>query len=70
MFVYLVSISQCVIVGSIFDANQQNKTRLVNLFYSRDVITIAKLKTWTPCGEFATLSNDEIRVCAVFKKLQ
>ena len=42
MFVYLVSISQCVIVGSIFDANQQNKTRLVNLFYSRDVITIAK----------------------------
>ena len=40
----------CVIVGSIFDANQQNKTRLVNLFYRRDVITIAKLKTWAPCG--------------------
>ena len=39
----------CVIVGSIFDANQQNKTRLVNMFYYRDVITIAKLKTWAPC---------------------
>ena len=49
---HTVSISQsnsnghcCVIVGSIFDANQQNKTRfLVNHFYYRDVITIAKLK--------------------------
>ena len=38
------------IVGSIFDANQQNKTRLVNLFYYRDVITIAKEKTWAPCA--------------------
>ena len=37
-------------VGSIFDANQQNKTRLVNLFYYRHVITIAKLKPWAPCG--------------------
>ena len=39
-----------VIVGSIFDADQQNKTRLENIFYHRDVITIAKLKTWAPCG--------------------
>ena len=37
-------------VGSIFDVNQQNKTRLVNLFYYRDVITIAKLKPWASCG--------------------
>ena len=43
-------VAHCVIVGSIFDANQQNKTRLVNMFYDRDVITIAKLKTWAPCG--------------------
>ena len=35
---------------SIFDTNQQNKTRLDHLFYHRDVITIAKLKTWAPCG--------------------
>ena len=40
----------CVIVGSIFDANQQNKTRLENHFYHRDIITIAKLKTWASCG--------------------
>ena len=40
----------CVIVGSIFDANQQNKTRLDNLFYHHDVITFAKLKTWASCG--------------------
>ena len=39
----------CVIVGSIFDANQQNKTRLENHFYHRDIITIAKLTTWAPC---------------------
>ena len=46
----------CVIVGSIFDANQQNKTRLENHFYHRDIITIAKLKTWAPCGsKLATL---------------
>ena len=43
-------IAHCVIVGSIFDANLQNKTRLVNIFYYRDVISIAKLKTWAPCG--------------------
>ena len=58
MFVYIISISHffktarvahCVIVGSIFDANQQNKTRLVNLFYYRDVIAIGKQKTWAPC---------------------
>ena len=42
-------VAHCVIVGSIFDANQQNKTRLVNMFYYRDVIAIAKLKTWAPC---------------------
>ena len=38
----------CVIVGSIFDANQQDKTRLENLFYHRDVITIAKQKPGLP----------------------
>ena len=38
------------VVGSIFDANQQNKTRLENHFYHGDIITIAKLKTWAPCG--------------------
>ena len=42
-------IAYCVIVGSIFDANQQNKTRLVNLSNCREVITIAKLKPWAPC---------------------
>ena len=35
-------VAHCVIVGSIFDANQQNKTRLVNLYSYRDLITIAK----------------------------
>ena len=35
------SLSLC---GSIFDANQQNKTRLVNHFYYREVITTAKLE--------------------------
>ena len=42
-------VTYCVIVGSIFDANQQNKTRLVNLLYYRQVITIAELKTLAPC---------------------
>ena len=41
----------CVIVGSIFDAK---KTRLENLFYHRDTATIAKLKTWAPCGDIKT----------------
>ena len=58
IFVYLVSYrnqtptvteSFAYCVGSIFDANQQNKTRLMNLFYYRDVITFAKLKSWAPC---------------------
>ena len=40
------SVAYCVIIGSIFDVNQPN---LVNLFYYRNVITIAKLKIWTPC---------------------
>ena len=39
------SVAYCVIVCSTFDTNQQNKTRLVNLSYYRNVITIAKLKT-------------------------
>ena len=47
----------CVIVGSIFDANQQNNTSLDNLFYHRDVITIAKLKTWAPCEISTHLYN-------------
>ena len=37
----------CVIVGSTFDENQSNKTRLVNIFNYRE--TIAKLKTWALC---------------------
>ena len=35
-----------------------DKTRLVNLFYSHDVITFAKLKTWAPCGT----NNIEMRL--------
>ena len=46
-----------VIVGSIFDANQQNKTMLVNLFY--DVKTVVKLKTWAPCGHTYTLQDTQ-----------
>ena len=30
--------------------NKIRQVKLVNLFYYRDVITIAKLKTWTPCA--------------------
>ena len=48
------------IVGSIFDANQQDKTRLVNLFYDGDVIAIAKLKTWAPCAHI-----DKSGICVV-----
>ena len=53
-------------VGSIFDANQQNKTRLVNMFYYRDVITIAKLKTWAPCVYNEEFTNKNRR-CKPFK---
>ena len=37
------------LTGHLPISGQQNKTRLDNLFYHRDVITIAKLKTWAPC---------------------
>ena len=51
-------VAYCVMVGTIFDANQQNTTRLENNVYYRDVITIAKLKTWAPCeGNIAILRH-------------
>ena len=46
---------KCVKVGSIFDANQQNKIGSVNLFHYRDVITNAKQKTWAPCVDFKNI---------------
>ena len=61
-YILLMSINlgylwRSVIVGSIFDGNQQNKTRLENHFYHRDVITIAKLKSWAPCAIISELKN-------------
>ena len=44
-----VRVAHCGILDSISDGNQQNKTRWENLFYHRDIITIAKLKTCAPC---------------------
>ena len=49
-------VAYCVIVDSMFDANQQNKIGLVNLFYC-DVITIAKLKIWAPSADTVAFSN-------------
>ena len=51
------------IVGSTFDANQQNKTRLVNMFYYRDVITTVKLKTWAPCDITKMCGTETYLVC-------
>ena len=56
-----------VILDSISDGNQQNKTRLENLFYHRDIITIAKLKTWAPCE--ISNSNQSIKLMIVTESI-
>ena len=40
------------------------------MFYYRDVITIAKLKSWAPCGDSAAILTNRIKPISVTRKIQ